>query len=53
MSPEEKERLWAERMENRFGPNWVDRFDRRTTRLPIFPKNRRLHTTFDWRLEGF
>lgn len=58
MSPEEKERLWSERMESRFGPNWLSRFDQNgDTPLPIFRGRtwgrHTERTEVNWRLEGF
>jgi hypothetical protein len=55
MSSEEKERLWAERLEARLGPNWSERFSDRNLRLPIV-ENRRwfeTQTIVNWRQEGF
>jgi len=54
MSPEEKEAVWAERMERRLGPNWRERFRQRQCRLPVFlQKGMAKYPTHDWLKEGF
>jgi hypothetical protein len=54
MSPAEKERLWADRMENRFGPNWVERFSNRNLPLPTMFKGRQREPShINWSREGF
>lgn len=40
MSPEEKEAIWAERMEDRFGPNWREQMDTPDSPLPRFLRER-------------
>ena len=54
MSPEEKQNLWEEKMLNRFGPNWKDRFSENTLRLSIFNSKRlNCKKKVDWKHEGF
>lgn len=49
MTPEEKEALWSQRMESRFGPNWRHRF----RNLPAFMQRRIEASQVNWRVEGF
>lgn len=53
MSPEEKERMWRDRMEARFGPNWLQRFSNRNLPLPLFMQRRFEHVPVNWLKEGF
>jgi hypothetical protein len=53
MTPEEKNRLWAERMEARFGPNWEARFTNLNMPLPIVIDRRYERTEVNWMREGF
>ncbi|MGD9713507.1 MAG: hypothetical protein AB7V46_15790 [Thermomicrobiales bacterium] len=49
LSQEEKEALWSERMEARFGPNWRTTF----TSLPTFLQRRIESVGVNWLKEGF
>lgn len=49
LSAEEKEAIWVQRMESRFGPNWRQRF----RNLPAILQRRIETTTINWRKEGF
>jgi hypothetical protein len=49
MSDEEKEALWTERMERRFGPNWRQRFNN----LPPLLRQKLKNSTHNWLKEGF
>lgn len=54
LSPEEKERLWAERMERRFGPNWRGIVRDRNITEPWFVSRRiESMSSVNWRREGF
>lgn len=54
LTDEEKERLWVERMERRFGPNWLDRFPSFRTSRPFFNRRGEYEAPLtNWRLEGF
>ena len=54
LSEEERQFIWVERMERRFGPNWRERFERGRFRLPPLLQRRieqmGLH---NWLKEGF
>lgn len=49
MSDEEKEALWVERMESRFGPRWRQRFNN----VPVFVQKKIVKESINWRQEGF
>lgn len=50
---EEKQKLWSERMENRFGPNWRERFNTNNPRLPFFVKKVYEFNYTNWNTDGF
>jgi hypothetical protein len=54
MTPAEKEALWSDRMEQRLGPNWRERFRQRQFSLPTFlQKGVARYFTHNWLKEGF
>jgi hypothetical protein len=53
MTQEEKERLWSDRMEARFGPNWLEQFRDRNVALPIPRRASVEQPIVNWRVEGF
>lgn len=54
MSPEEREHLWNEKMETRFGPNWGRMFNSRQIQNPFqSPFWRCKYFKVDWLKEGF
>jgi len=53
LSEEEKEAIWTERMERRFGPNWRRRFEGGRFALPEFLQRRVERFVHDWLKEGF
>jgi hypothetical protein len=52
LSEEEKEAIWTEKMERRFGPNWRQRFEGGQL-LPSFLRKRVERFVHDWLKEGF
>ncbi len=53
LSEEEKEAIWGERLERRFGPNWRRRFEGGRFALPTFLQRRVERFVHDWLKEGF
>ncbi len=51
LTPEEKEALWEDRIERRFGPNWRVTF--RTLGPISFSGTQMIRPVHDWRQEGF
>lgn len=49
LTEEQKEAMWADRMEDRFGPLWRDMF----TETPFFVRKRRATVTSSWQTDGF
>jgi hypothetical protein len=53
MTPEEKQSVWEERMENRLGPNWRQRFSNRNTNFGILSRTKIEYSKINWSSEGF
>ncbi len=53
LSQEEKQSIWEERMESRFGPNWRNRFDRRNVGQPLFSTRKFEYNKVNWTKDGF
>jgi hypothetical protein len=55
MSLEEKQAMWRERMESRYGPNWEQRFPRNMPRRPVDFEARETVSParIEWGVEGF
>lgn len=51
LTQEEKQAIWEERMENRFGPNWRNRFS--NLRVRIFDFNKKEYNKINWNKDGF
>ena len=51
LTQEEKQALWEERMESRFGPNWRNRFSNLGLRL--FTHDKKEFSKFSWIKDGF
>jgi hypothetical protein len=53
LSIEEKQSLWEERMENRLGPNWRDRFSNGVNNLCFFTNKKIEYIKTNWTKFGF
>lgn len=53
LNSDEKQALWEERMESRFGPNWRNMFARRNIGQPLFSHRKFEYKKTNWLTEGF
>lgn len=54
MTTDEKRVMWEERMSNRFGPNWRERFSQRVNAMPFFTwRQVKSDQIINWQREGF
>lgn len=53
LTSEEKERVWSERMEDRYGPNWATDFRRLNIVVPVFVHGIYEINCVNWQKEGF
>ncbi len=51
LTQQEKQAIWEERMESRFGPNWRTRFS--SMGLRLFNLNKKEYNKINWSKEGF
>lgn len=53
MSTEEKNNIWRERMERKFGSDWIEKFENRNIPLPIVVDNLEKNNINNWAEDGF
>ena len=53
MSFEEKQSIWEEKMEDRFGPEWRQRFNNNFENYKLLLKRKKEYTKNEWFFSGF